>query len=368
MTGDRFDDLARALAAPVSRRRALRIAGAALLGASAGAARPGRAQARRTTCANPGDVACRFPVPSLDGCCYTVSHGGGRKCCEGADASQCVSVSEICCFDHQSGGFGTCPPSLPQCCYESGGVQCCPSTSKCCPTSASHCCEPPYLCTPKGCAECSTGENKCGGKKCCGSNQYCASILYGGLCCRKGATKLCVAPRSGSKGPATCCTDNERCCSAKGKAACCGPKQKCHAGTCKCPKSAPKKCGSQCCKKDRLCCGTEEDKGKSCCEAGDKCCGHTCCPKDRACCTGSTLSPHCCAAGEVCAPKPGAAEMSGAPCCPKLRLAHAQGKAVCCPVGTIEIGGNCCPPDQLGCCDFPCADKQICVRGKCVPA
>ncbi|MDX6513040.1 MAG: hypothetical protein QOE36_2544 [Gaiellaceae bacterium] len=368
MSGDRFDDLARALAAPVSRRRALRIAGVALLGVSVGGARPGPARARtRLTCANQGDTACRFPVASLDGCCYTSSHGGGRKCCDGNTASLCLDNAEICCFDPRSDNLSFCPPSQPKCCYESGGVHCCPTDSTCCATSASHCCAPPFLCTKNGCAECSTGENKCG-KKCCGSNQYCASSLYGGLCCRKGATHVCVAPSSGSKGPATCCTDDERCCASKGKVDCCGPKQKCHGGKCTCPKKAGRRCGAHCCKKNQLCCGSEQDKGKSCCDPGDKCCGHSCCPKDQACCTGSSLAPHCCPPGDVCAPKPGAGAMSEAPCCPKLRLAHAQGKVVCCPVGTIEIGGNCCPPDQLGCCDFPCADGQICVRGACVRA
>ncbi len=148
-----LDDLARTLATPMPRRRALRTIGTALAVAAIPALRPGRAlghsgrlQARAGT-----PVRCFVTIP------YGTHEGGSydpqyQKCCTGPnnDPVHPNLMSWVCPNDHScgsaAGGFcpcptkckdgGCCPPSKGRCvngtCTTGCGGVACPPGNKCC--------------------------------------------------------------------------------------------------------------------------------------------------------------------------------------------------------------------------------------------
>lgn len=313
-----FDDLARTLATPMPRRRALRTIGAALAVGAFPALRPGR--------------AAGHAAGSTAGCPITCT-GEEQKCCvklAGKDRYNAVG-----CYD----------PKFQKCCVGSNQDPKKPENAT-------------WRCSK--CAPCGTFKKPCSGRgalevcgeKCCAQGEYCASSRRS-LCCRK---------------------DEEAC-----EDKCCGPKQQCIDGQCRCP-AGRAVCGRECCAKNKVCSKAVEYRtGKAtyaCCTTGkvncgdrkccnpDNCCGGKCCSKDEYCCGGQT----CCKKAAVCASALGGKKGKKV-CCPSTRVAKTKGKRVCCPIGTRAFGDICCPGAFPDCCpeDLVCLGNAICVRGVCQP-
>lgn len=171
-----LDDLARVLAEPMSRRRALRLAGASLVavavpGVAPSAAHGGSARSRRSnTCAPewqvcaynehlccPPDrpVCCSMVSPSSGqhGCCKSEAHCcGGNTCCDPATEECDVSQGFGVCVKH-------CPDRRPRC-----GSTCCRAGETC---RSGKCCPSSRLC----------------GDKCCPSGKQCAFSGRSRVCC-----------------------------------------------------------------------------------------------------------------------------------------------------------------------------------------
>lgn len=324
-----FDDLARDLATPIPRRRALRTIGAAFAIGVVRAIIPGRALAdsgRGLGCAGhvcgPG-VDQKFCCVQMPGP-YDSWHSTG--CCGGPGREDCCIGS--------NGDDANGLPYRPM-------TWCCPSGT--CSGSIMDGRAPGKAggCVGKACT---SDETQCG-KACCKPGEYCASPRLN-KCCTNGDS-ICAAY---SAGTATCCKPGTKCCFTASRTACCDVNtETCSNGTCKC-KAPATKCGTQCCAKGEPCCQT----------AG----GGMCCKK-----------------GEFCA------TIAGAPgnknCCPSSRIVvTASGVPVCCPTGTVETtGGVCCPASNPNCCIVAanpsdprsgtmavlCAKGTICSLGACVP-
>jgi hypothetical protein len=314
MSTPSFDDLARTLAEPMPRRRALRFAGASLVTALTAGLGARRASASPcgpdTPCSSIctsgnyigacgtdttnscGQIGCR-----LEGCLSP-----GEKCCRGGDAPW------ICNDDERCGSVGG-----PHCIA-------CPEERKC-------------------------------GKACCKSGEFCGSKNRE-LCCKRGEN-VCVVPNS-SQG--VCCPPGKNCCFNKDRAECCGPDQTCKRGKCVCNQGET--CGESCCKKGETC-----SKGK-CCPKGEVNCGDGECCKKAASCCGKTC---CTGSRETCVGGAG-----GPQCCLRSRIFGAGKSRRCCPSGTVATATGCCPPTNLSCCDANASSlvtclgqHDVCVRNVC---
>jgi hypothetical protein len=309
-----FDDLARTLAEPMPRRRALRFAGAALIASVLPGLRPRGALADgcgpdtlcESLCTSLGHIgACGTNVTNACGQIDCRLEGGlspGEKCCRGGDA--------------------------PWICNE---------TDRCGSANGPHCVACP-------------DERQCG-KACCKSGEFCGSRNRE-LCCKNG-DNACLVPRSAQ---GICCPPGKQCCANADKAACCGSDQKCHAGKCVCKEGVT--CGEDCCKKGETCSnGKCCPKGKvncgdgECCKSAASCCGETCCTGARETCVGGA---------------------KGKQCCLRSRISGSGASARCCPGGTVATATGCCPPTNLNCCDsfdpagLACLGAHdVCVRGAC---
>jgi hypothetical protein len=344
-----FDELARSLARPMPRSRAVRALGVALASIAVPSLRPqaaaaGSSSTRTTSCHN---LTCKNP-----------------------------DFPKVCkCHEKATGS----PIEPTQCNWT-----CCAADAECeCPPGEARC-------KAKPCDE------KCG-TKCCKEGEYCASPRRG-ICCKKGESLCAVmgTPGTGQKGAggrccaknthccandkrSTCCPEADNCCAGR----CCPPAKRCNTskGTCSCPKGTDT-CGRDCCKAGKnpeKCCGnhcctsTQTCCGQKCCDKGERCCGDTCCKADETCCG----SAGCCKASEVCLTTSQRTLQSGSSrstratvrriCCPKPRV---YGKTGCCPPGTRAstpdgIHFTCCPPGNPDCCDPPCLPGTICVNGTC---
>lgn len=357
-----LDELARSMAKPMPRRRALRLLGASLVAAAVPLARPGLRQARAARLA---PNACGDP-----GLCPPT----GRSMVCG-----CV-VNQFACYKT------CCDPTREHCCLFAGEPDGKPPCEKaCCPLGT----------------ECGSGKGgdicvcktRCG-STCCGPEEYCANFQQQ-LCCKRGERGCgleCCRPNeecrkirvgTGSKDVCTKrCPSNQAWC---GKDNCCPPKWKCineQKGLCK------------------RCWPEEEECEKKCCDRKTtRCCGKAgCCPKNRSCCvTGKTQK--CCPAGQKCAipilaGNIGVVPNTDAVCCPAERLSKSP--TLCCPPGQVALNSPgfrtpppgispyCCPrgqicpsssgpacvdfqtdPQNCGTCGNACASGE-CVRGVCV--
>ena len=185
-----FDDLARGLATPMPRRRALRTIGAGLAVAAIPALRPDRAVSHAGSATGcPGLSWCKGPNTP---CCVVVSdvytHSGGccapkGTCCKGADSSG--EARSWCCEENWTcGKWGTA--SQCTCSKRCSDGSCCPRSKgrcvngKCCPairttfasgtnTKGVACCPPGTIAVP---------DNK----------QNPSNV---GQCCRKGDPRCC---------------------------------------------------------------------------------------------------------------------------------------------------------------------------------
>jgi hypothetical protein len=270
MSPSGFDDFARKIAAPMSRRQTLRVAAGLMLAAFL-PARPGIASAgeqdcegRNELCPTPGSFNCGHSTPGQTGacCCY---------CCASGDECHCEGGR---CF----------------CCANKCGDKCCNKDEQCVD------------------GECVT----------CPSDRLCGSVCCEhGKVCRNAATGLCCveswhACTAGFAGAVKCCPPRDECCfDHKTKTAkCCNPDtHRCVSGKCECKKGIT--CGSHCCHPktehcdDGRCCPKGKvNCGKACCDKG-KCCGEHCAAKGKHCCNGVVCDKPCCndvccKAGEIC--------------------------------------------------------------------
>ena len=104
---DRFlDELARSLAGPLPRRNALKIMGAALIGAIVGAFNGVvRAQVacgdkickENQTCCTTGDTPFCITAGKL--CCGDKKCDANKNCCPGIDKPFCATAGKLCCGD-----------------------------------------------------------------------------------------------------------------------------------------------------------------------------------------------------------------------------------------------------------------------------
>lgn len=316
-----FDDLARTLARPMPRRRALRLVGGLLVAAAmpgalrTSAALGGPKSSHRMstcspTCSNSAAIPMACPVaPAKDICFITCAEPGSKKCClfEAGKPSGIVACPDG--YDCPKGGRGSCV------CLKNCGGNCCKTTEYCANFQQRLCCERGW----RGCA-----------LECCKPNEECRKIRVG-----TGSQDICTKR----------CPPNQAWC---GKDHCCPPKWKCvNESTGRCKRCWP----------------DEEECEKKCCNRKtSRCCGKAgCCPKDRSCCvTGKTQ--RCCPAGQKCAipilaDNIGIKAGTSSICCPSAR--YNKSPELCCPPGQVAlntpgfrtpppgISPYCCPPGQV---------------------
>lgn len=341
-----LDDVARRLAEPVSRGRALRLLGAAALAVTVPGLRP------KTARATPAD-------------CAGVCPAGEAVCQHNLD---------------------TCTP-----------YTCCPAPYECCagPASAT-CCEPGCTCAPDGrgfmscqnCPRCSKGFKECGEHACCPKDQNC--VLPAGICCRDGHAGC------GHR----CCGLGQRCANARtGLCVDCAPGREACGKTC-CPKGkfcCDEKKGLCCTKKGGGCCnsGTGGVERWICCNAPNRCARlgdvsgfapagtpSVCCPPDRVASPKKATST-CCPpgykslGGKFLAP----AGSSGGLCCRKESTCGKGAGITCCAsdkdlgpgLGQVCCRGRCVVPDSFlsdpnncGTCGKVCTSGK-CLNGVCAP-
>lgn len=327
MSKSLFDDLARTLATPMPRRRALQLAAGLVVAAAVPGvrARPARAGLTRGTGACPP--------------------GGQQTCAEqfGKEVSECCSRPIP-----GSGNYTCCPPG--ECFYSPTTNTCCPKDFQC---GKGGCCSEGERCVNEKCVRCDS--DKVCGKECCEDSEKCVNAAKS-MCCVK-TWKHCQA---GSAGVVQCCPPLDKCCFNKktGTAVCCDAKHPCleDEGRCKCMKDETP-CAGKCCPKGQVC-----SDGK-CCPKGKVNCGDGgCCDKGQCC--GKT----CCGKGEFCASS--IAYSKPKVCCTSNRIiVMPSGKPVCCPKGTVtnDSDTGCCPPGKPNCCgdELSCLGNLICVRGTC---
>lgn len=315
--GAELDRIARELARPIPRRRALGLLGSGIVAASVPAwMRPRRAHA--CTCAQVGNTCSDGGTP-----CQVDQPPNATNCpgCRVANNCACPGgpgeEDLQCCppYEQAGGRYTWCCHKAERCgapneCICEGGVcgsKCCPAGEECKDPDKNLCCK------PKATA-CETGDRCCGGEG------------------RISETTCCVKRQGGRPVSSTCC----------------GPEQTCDRGECKCDDKDTEKCGEECCPKGRTCC-----KG-SCCKPGVDCCGGRCCSSRRDTCTTELFG------GKVCCP-------------PTRTVRPRRGGAVCCPVGLVvgKSGEGCCPADNPFCCggrgvpEVSCPRGQVCVSGVC---
>jgi len=288
MSGDRLDELSKALARAGSRRMALK----ALVGVAFG-----------------GLLSLRFGTRAEAGDCG----GSGQQCCVEGDACSCsgsltvnlcLNLGSICCPAGQScvsaGSFGP----QPGVCCDTGQIcripgqllgVCCPSGLRCvdgacCPLGGLVCGAPPN-------AHCCPPESQCVNGACCRRTQVCVGT---------DGAKICCAP------PMVCNT------SVTGEV-----------GGCGCPPNSTV-CGSTCCPPGHLCTVSKRciPAPKPVTPCGEP--GITCCPGDEPC--NPEFGPFACdKTTNTCVPCGG----SGQICCPGS-------------IGPCASGATCqhglCPP------------------------
>jgi hypothetical protein len=201
-----FDEIAREFAGGVSRRKALRLLGSALLGGVL-ASIPGVAWARADR--NQSYRSCPGGIERCGRvCCEVITRtcvpgGGGNppQCVCEAGKTECGGSTHRCCFSREVcvNGECTCAPEYTVCGNQATDeFECCREGQFCCPNSppgVSNCCDTPccngVCCTPgKTCVngECTcTQGTECGDFCCTGQDECCD-----GFCCRAEFGEFCA--------------------------------------------------------------------------------------------------------------------------------------------------------------------------------
>jgi hypothetical protein len=259
-----LEGIARALAAPVTRRGAVKLAGGAVLAGS-----------------------LLRPASALGQDCYP----GGPKVCESPNGQKvCVSGDLACC-------------NSDLCAYACGEPwRVCESPANCSDTAAM--CQPPYATTgSKFCSQRVSYSNHCAGGSatrvvgwCCREIDDCGVNIGD---CRCPPSRVCGDTSFSSP---QCCEPDEDCVpTPDGKPGYCAPRctnggYRCFAGQC-CGEDEDC-CGADCCDPDHICCGGDaagdwccprsygclDTRGTCGCLAAQKC-GSQCCETGTTCCT-----------------------------------------------------------------------------------
>lgn len=332
---NRLDDVARVLATPMPRGRALRLA----VGALAAVALPG--------------VGARVARAGITRGAGTCPPGGQLTCAEqfGKDVSECCSRPIP-----GSGNYTCCPPG--QCFYSETTNTCCPKDFQC---GKGGCCSEGERCVNEKCVRCDS--DKVCGKECCEESETCVNPAKS-MCCVKTWNHCKVAGAAGAAGAVVkCCPPRDECCTNRRTktVTCCDSKHPCEDGRCKCGKDETRCGDAKCCKKDTEVCS----RGKCCPKGRENCGDGRCCEKGKCC------GKDCCGKGEFCAAS--IAFSKPKVCCTSNRIiVTASGKPVCCPKGTLPNAADtgCCPPGDPSCCgrgddELSCLGGLMCVRGVC---
>ena len=235
-----LDDLARSLAKPMPRRRALRLVGGAIATAMLPAslvprARGGVSSTTLTTC----ETTCHsFSGQRTKVCnCHVRSAPGttvcNHCCCLESEDCQCPTGACVCASCPGAQQCGSL--QSPKCCEKGeycAGTKCCKDGGEPC---AGDCCPPPKRCVPqvgssKKACRCPEDTTPCGTDQCCKSGTE--TCLPDGSCCPGGgiATRTIIHKTPGKKPARTqamfCCPEGtvasgNECCQ-PGESGCCG--------------------------------------------------------------------------------------------------------------------------------------------------
>ena len=292
---ERLDDLARSLAEPVPRRRALRLIGsavaAAVLAVRAGptAARPTRGNdgcgdsavacgGSSLDCYRPGiDTCCPYPAaPQPAGLRRLLRHPERRVLL--GHVRRVLDRQRLVCQPRATCAAAT--PAAPARRLISAAstrrawASAVRPTRPAAPVGAV---TTPFVCVEGRCErprQCERGETQCGTTCCKNATQFCANAATS-TCCQTGQ-RACTYVQPGSGERITrCCRSGTTCCVPRGGTA---PGVCCPTGRC---------CGGQCCRPNQKCrrgrcCTKCGDKG-ACCARGEKCCGDRCCKSGETC-------------------------------------------------------------------------------------
>ena len=337
-----LDALARSLAHPMPRRRALRVFGGALIGLMVPAFNRGAKAQTRAVCYDMPEIPGAAPRPCSSGaCCQPQSSNPA-----GSFMGQCYGAGERCCTHvftnvdgREAAQIGIC--SVTQLCAKNATNA--PATEFCidCPSRiicGENCCNAGETCAQRAGMCCPVGQAACGGV-CCPTGAPCQLAALS-LCCPVGQTVCNVPVRRGQRQVAICCQPGETCCAG----VCCSAGQECRRNTCRCTDPRLRSCGTKCCARTETCCGNRE-----CC-APFGCCNDRCCPQGEKCFQGA----------------PTRQTPRSYVCCTDDRAYTAtSGRVSCCPLGTVRMNEGCCdrgsPPD---CCDLPPLPGLICVNNQ----
>jgi hypothetical protein len=384
VTDRTVDDLARRLAAPMPRRRVLKLVGAALALASLPSFRGAKARAAEAAPnkrVSPSGRDLRIIDPPEGPFGSPVECGDPQRPITCNPTSNCVK----CC--RSSLGGGSCCPCYRSCRTTGSGrgdkqVACPPDGRPFCGPPG-HCCAPNESCW-KGAVcipICKPDEQLCV-DECCSPKAECITAKFPGSPAKRICFPKCPAGRT-------------RC----GVTACCKRGQKClnpNTGHCSPCDEGQQPCGKKCCARGSKCC--DPRIGLCCNKTTQVCAGYggtaKCCPKGRKACTDGSKTI-CCGKDEVCAQM---GDESGTvpaslnfkrECCPKDRqVVFESGVATCCPPGYKSLGGRfilppfgggglCCRADRvcgsgasLTCCGAAASGDpaltSTCCNGTCV--
>ena len=266
-----------------------------------------------------------------------------KKASDGFTAFTCCPKNTRCCITDK-GEEATCCGDNQTCLKTATTlIGCCPNSRVC----RDKCCLPGQVCKNGRCGSCPPREEPC-------------SPADGGSskCCCSGGRARC-----GTK----CCPKNSRCAD-PGKGRC----EKCPTGA--------EECGSTCCKRGTYCCNSST--GTCCSDKNGSCCGDSpiCCENRDCCQVARSRFPYCCPSGETCGDAGSSSGVIvGRPyqiCCTADRVVRLSGATICCPYGTVSLGGKvvvntglCCAKSRV-CGSGPsitcCGPNTTCQAGRCV--
>jgi hypothetical protein len=389
---DFLDGLAKDLARPMSRSRALRVVGATIVGVGTGSftrtARAGLGRRQHICDTRVQKEGWRYCTSASERC-FPTCCPRGWQCCKGECGSNgCCEM--FCCnpcnpLTSRCVGRGVCGrgPVNPDCC----GGELRPGSSPC----GNECCQPDEFCAfPRLGRCCKRGERVCG-STCCKPNEECKTLRFG-------TASISTCERRCPPGQAWC-----------GRNKCCPRRWRCaneRTGLCKRCQMNEEECGTKCCNKRthycgnanlNLCCPNNSSAcptgypgpGRTCCARPNKCARqlpatsggitqaspYVCCPPERQV-PGATVV--CCAPGQVSLGGrlivgPGIQGL----CCNRSQLCGSGAGLTCCQRSEILGNATCCggrcvdtrfDPSNCGRCGQTCAANQRCQGGACIAA